>query len=283
MARFLRTLPDRRRLDSSGPRRRLAALVLVVGLLTHVPSWSGEVLYFDAESSVNNFQSLKSQFDGYLSTRGPYAFRPCPSRDEFERTIPGAPGDIVMCSGWHFRHLRSDRPLEAVLVGVNKARPVNKKILCMKRAAQAIASLPGRPIAGAGSEAFMRNMLVGMVGKEHRQAIEAAKVLIVPKDIDALMAVGYGMATGAFVSEKSFDQLQRVNPTLAGQLTTVARSEEILRLVVAARPGYGADVSKFLEVVSGMQNTPDGERGLQLLGLDGWKRLSETEQKALHP
>jgi hypothetical protein len=258
-------------------------LVATLGLLAHGPARAGEVLYFDAESSVNNFQSLKSQFDGYLASRGPYAFRTCPSREEFERTLPGAPGDLVLMSGWHFRRLRPERPLEAVLVGVNKNQTVNKKILCMRRASQVIADLPGRPIAGASSEVFMREVLQGMVGKEHRQAIDAAKVLIVPKDLDALMAVGYGMASAAFVSEKSFDQLQRINPTLAGQLTAVARSEEILRLIVAARPGHDADVSKFLDIVAGMEHTPEGERGLQLLGLDGWKRLSEAEQRALRP
>ena len=278
-----RGLSDRARGPDRAGRRVLKIVVAVLGLLAHATSPAGEIRYFDAGSSANNLASLRSQFDGYLSSRGAYSFHAYSSLNEFEQTIPGGTSDILMMSSWHFRRLRADRPLEAILVGVNRNQTINRKILCMRRDAQLLTMLPGRPIAGAGSEDFMRRLLQDMVGKAHRQSIDAARMLIVPKDLDALMAVGYGMATAAFVSEKSLDQLQRINPTLAGQLTAVARSEEILRLIVAARGGYDAGVSKFLDVVTEMQGTPEGERGLQLLGLDGWKRLSETEQKALRP
>ena len=64
------------------------------------------------------------------------------------------------------------------------------------------------------------------------------QVLTVPKDIDALMSVGFGMAKLAFASENAFDELKGVNPRLCSKMKVLAEGEETLRLILALPQGF---------------------------------------------
>lgn len=264
----------------------LAALLL--GLSLCLPAYAAgtakTVFFYNPESSVDNFAALKTEFDSYLTQQGQYSFQPFSERNTFETMLSdNAPG-VYLLSSWHFSQLNAKTPLAAVLVGVIKGEMQQRKILLSKDAND-LSALAGVTLAGAGSEVYLRSQLQQMLGSKYAALLPKIKLLTVPKDIDALMAVGFGMATAAIAAESSLNKLAVINPKQHAQLKTLASGEKNFLLIAAVTKSQQADEIPLLKVIETMGQQPTGENKLKMLGLDGWKRidtLDATLSKSLH-
>lgn len=106
-------------------------------------------------------------------------------------------------------------------------------------------------------------------------------MLTVPKDIDALMSVGFGMAKLAFASKNVFDELKGVNPRLCSKMTVLAEGEETLRLILALPQGFKGNSTKIIDMIRNMPTDSDGKRRIRMLGLDGWQELDPSDRSKL--
>ncbi len=78
-------------------------------------------------------------------------------------------------------------------------------------------------IASAGSEEYTRKHLKSMVGEKYAEAIDTCQILAVPKDIDALISIGFGLVQAALTTEYSLSKLSAINPGLYKKLTIPAK------------------------------------------------------------
>lgn len=232
------------------------------------------VFFYNPETNVDNFAALKTEFDTYLSAQGSYTFQPYSDRTIFEHTLLEKPDGIYLLSSWHYSQLNTKIPLEPILVGTTKGEFLQKKILTA-RDTTGLEDLKGATIAGAGTEEYLHNLLRQMLGSEQENLIASFKLLTVPKDIDALMAVGFGMAKAALASEGNLAKLALINPKQHGQLKTLATSDKNF-LLIAAVPKQTKETS-LLKTVETMGERPEGEKKLKMLGLDGWKRIDTLD------
>lgn len=237
------------------------------------------IFFYNPEANVDNFATLKAEFDTYLSGQGAYNFQPFSERNTFEKMLADKSQGVYLLSSWHYSQLNAKLPLEAVLVGVNKGEYQQRKILAAK-SVDKIASLAGATIAGAGSEDYMRNQLQQMLGGDYAALMPKIKLLTVPKDIDALLAVGFGVATAAISSENSFNKLAQINPKQHAQLKTLAVGEKTFQLIAAVAKTGKDQEAPLIKVIENMGQQATGEKQLKMLGLDGWKRV-ETLDTAL--
>lgn len=237
---------------------------------------SKTVFFYNPESSVDNFAALKTEFDNYLSGQGEYSFQPFSERNTFETMLASKAQGVYLLSSWHYTQLNAKTPLEAMLVGVAKGELQQRKILSAKDITT-VSALPGSTIAGAGSEDYLRSQLQQMLGAEYTALLPKIKLLSVPKDIDALMAVGFGMATAAISSESSLNKLAMINPKQHAQLKTLASGEKSFLLIAAIAKAQQGEEAPLLKVIEGMQQQPTGEKNLKMLGLDGWKRIDTLD------
>lgn len=249
---------------------------LVLLIETAPAGTTSTVFFYNPESSVDNFAALKSEFDDYLSNLGEFAFQPFSERATFETALTEKSQGIYLLSSWHYTQLNSKTPLEAKLVGVSKGELQQRKILTAKDIST-ISSLSGATIAGAGSDEYIKGQLQQMLGSEYSVIIPKIKLLSVPKDIDALMAVGYGVAGAAISSETSFNKLAMINPKQHAQLKKLADGEKNFLLIAAVTKVQKTDETPLLKVIEGMQDQEIGERKLKMLGLDGWKRIDALD------
>ena len=127
-------------------------------------------------------------------------------------------------------------------------------------------------VAGAGSEEYIQSVLKQILGKEQESLLKDIKILIVPKDIDAIMAVGFGMATAAISAESSLDKLAMINPNQFRELHGLGFSEKDYLLVAATLKKPEQQEAQLLEVLRKMSEDA-GEENLKLLGIDGWRAL----------
>ena len=177
--------------------------------------------------------------------------------------------------------MKKETNIKPVLVGVIDGKTTQKKVLSSKKVINDIKMLKGARIASAGSDEYTGNLLKQMLGKENEKLVDSFQLLVVPKDIDALISVGFGLADAALTTENSLDMLSSINPRLKGKLATVASSKEILLPIVAIHEGLTPDIVKLLVALKNMPDSEDGNRGMQILGLDGWKKLDEHDEELL--
>lgn len=219
---------------------------------------------------------IKTAFDTYLSTQGKgnYSFQPFDDRKNFESALGKKKGHIYLLSNWHLEALQQKNfPLEIGLIGTSKGRSLHKKVLSAKLKINNIALLKDTVIAGAGSEEYIRSALLEILGDKNETLIKTLKILTVPKDIDAVMAVGYGMASAALSAENSLANLATVNPKQFQQLHVLGYSKESYLLVAATLEKPDDQETKLLELLKKMSTNSIGENNLKLLGIDGLKPI----------
>ncbi len=257
----------------------IALLLIGLGVFCVISSGSGriKIYFYSSETNINNFKSLKMEFDRYLSKFGPYEFQPFCARDVFEKQVKGKENCLLLLSSWHYRHIYKKYALTPALTGMRNGKKYQRKILVAGERPADIEARPGL-IASASSLQYTTSALKRMLKKFAEHTFQ---VLTVPKDIDALMSVGFGMAKLAFASENAFDDLKGVNPRLCSKMKVLAEGEETLRLILALPQGFAGNSRKIIDMIRNMPMDSDGKRRIRMLGLDGWQELDSSDRSRL--
>jgi len=229
------------------------------------------IYFYSSEISINNFKSLKMELDRYLSRFGPYEFQPFSQREDFEKHVKDKERCILLLSSWHYSKIYKEYALTATLAGTSNGQKYQKRILVTKDEfvkAGRLASASSREHTGS----YLRAMLKG------KGIIDNIQVLTVPKDIDALMSVGFGMSKLALTSGSALDELKKINPILYKKMRILAEGEKSLSLVIAVPKGFRKEAGKIVAIFQNMAADPDGKEKLMMLGLDGWQPLNPSEK-----
>lgn len=184
---------------------------------------------------------------------------------------------VFLVSSWHYHDLVNIYPMGPVFVGTSKGKSTQRRILSVKGSITNINLLKGKKVASAGSEEYTKNIILQILGEENREIVDSLKILTVPKEIDALMAVGFGLASSAITTENSINKLAMINPKQYKKLKQLAASEETLLPIVAASGQSDENIRLLLAVIKKMGAGPVGVKKLRMLGIDGWKKLSKDE------
>lgn len=237
------------------------------------------VYFYSSETSINNFKSLKIEFDRYLSKFGPYEFQPFSSREDFEKHVKDKDNCLLLLSSWHYRQIHKEYSLTPVLSGHRKNQKYQKRILVSGGPTSEIESIKSARIASASNPQHTISVLMEMLKENYSR--EHFRILTVPKDIDALMSVGFGMATYALSTGNSFEELRQANPTLCSKMSILAEGEQSLLLVLAVPEGYNQDSEKMVSILKGMSTNAEGKQKIRMLGLDGWQKLDPLDEQKL--
>jgi hypothetical protein len=237
------------------------------------------VYFYSSETSINNFKSLKIEFDRYLSRYGPYEFQPFSSRKDFEEHVKDKPNCLLLLSSWHYRHIHKAYALTPILCGHRKEGKYQKRILVAGGPVPDINALRTSRIASASNPEHTISVLAEMLKEKY--AGEPFRILTVPKDIDALMSVGFGIAGFALSTGNSLEELKTVSPVLCSKMSILAEGEQSLLMVLAAAKGLEQGVDNISKILLDMASDPEGKRKIRMLGLDGWQRIDAGDMKQL--
>jgi hypothetical protein len=214
------------------------------------------------------------EFDRYLIRFGPYELQPFSDRESFEEHIKGKDRYVLLLSSWHYSKIYKDNALSAALTGTRKGEKYQRRILVAKDE-----SVKAGRIASASSiqhtNSYLKKMLKG------KYELVATPILTVPKDIDALMSVGFGMARLALTTRNALDELQTINPMLYQKMKVLAEGEESLLLIVAVPERFSKDAQPLVAAIKNMTSDPEGREKLGMLGLDGWQALDPSDKSKL--
>lgn len=240
------------------------------------------VCFYNPAANVESFAALKISFDAYLAQMGPYEWQPFNDYQTLAAFLLKNPSSIVILPSWFYAPLNQRIVLTPFLVGINKKGNSSQQIVLVgKQMVSHPDILRDKLIAVAGSEAFAHQLLAKIFPSQPPDWFAALRILAVPKDIDALMAVGFGMAQFALASEEVLVGLSSINPNLAKALVASKQSHEVLLPIVATAQAASKDNAALVAVIENMGQTPQGQQKLRMMGISGWKRWEPAEAKQL--
>jgi hypothetical protein len=260
-------------------KKKLGCLIILLVIIFYgyqviaLPRYT--IFFYSPESNINNFSSLKIEFDTYLSEFGPFQFQPFSEYKVFEEMIRDRSDGLFVLSSWHYKQLRHNYSLTPVLVGSLKGKISQKRVLTVLKNVSGVDGIRGGIVASAGNEIFTRNVLSDML--DEQQLVDSCKVLTVPKDIDALMSVTFRMADAAVTTENSLNKLAKLNPKQYKMLKILMSGNETLRPIVAVPAEKTDNLEQLISTIENMGSGFRGRTRLRMLGLDGWKKINSTE------
>jgi hypothetical protein len=273
-----------RKTISQGFLRLLSIPLFITMILFGTPAVSVApdkviIYFYSSETNINNFKSLKMGFDKYLAEYGSYEFQPFEDRETFEKHIKDKDQCILLLSSWHYRIIFKDYCLKVALAGMRNGKKYQQRILVARNTISNIDSLKGASIASSSSVKHTKSVLMEMF-KEKEGALKT-KILAVPKDIDALMAVGFGMSKAALTTRNAFEELKNVNPILYNKLKILAEGRESHLLILAVPEDFVEHSVQPVKVIKSMPMNPDGKKKMRMLGLDGWQEPDPSDRQQL--
>lgn len=266
--------------------RKVFFIALFVLLILGVPSaaLSQEALtiyFYNPEINTTRNVVLKTVFDQYLKEKGKFQFQPVDNRRAIETLIQGDKHSVFMISNWHFDQLQSKSfPTLPVLRGVKNGNDTYQKFLVVKNADTPFESMT---IATSGTPLFSRSILADIYQSHTPEQLNKPNFLLVPKDIDALMAVGFGLADAALASELSLETLSTLYKKQHQQLIILGNSRPLKRLLVIHHDTTSPIKTAAIAALSDMSQSSKGRQALQILGLNGWKLLDNQQNMDRRP
>ncbi|MBF0100333.1 MAG: hypothetical protein HQK77_05425 [Desulfobacterales bacterium] len=236
------------------------------------------IFFFSSETNINNFKSLKTEFDKYITALGPYEFQPFSDRIIFEEHIKTKKNYLLFLSSWHYQKIYKSYLLSPVLVGSKNNTATQKRAIVVKAGtslSNAIRFHDIEPIASASSVEHTYHYLIDIIKDE--QSLESTRIIAVPKDIDALMAVGFGMSKSALVTAYSLNTLKTVNPFLFNSLKILTEGKESLLLIAAVPKPFAHQSEQAIYIIQQMAADPNGVKILKMFNIEGWKQIEATD------
>lgn len=229
-----------------------------------------KIYLYTTEINTNNFKSLKVSFDAYLSGYGDYEFQPFNDKKTFEKYLKDK-NSIVILSSWHYRQIAKEYNLQAMLVAQKKGSVRDTKILVGQK---------NTPLSGVVTSAYDKEYTNDLLASLTNHQSTKLSVLIVPKEIDALMSVGFGMSKFALVSKDSFIFLKNINPFLSKSLKIYGESLPKYRMLLACNK-IDAKKNKLISIFENMGLTQRGKNILNMIGVDEFVVLNADDLKNL--
>ncbi|NOQ36346.1 MAG: hypothetical protein GQ569_10690 [Methylococcaceae bacterium] len=240
-----------------------------------------KIYFYNPESNINNFHSLKVKFDSYLSQFGAFEFQPFDKKETFEKMLQETDDGIFLLSSWHYQFLIKNNSLKPVLVAIANGKITQRKTLSSTSDLQRLEDLRGKSITTAGSKQYSKNRLREIFSDYPQELLDSIKLVRVPTDMDALSSIKYGMSAAALSSEASLKKLNGIYPKLYAQLRTLGTSKQKFLALVVIK-GHHEKAQQLLNILQKMSQTVDGRNKLHMLGLEGWRMLTEPELKLLN-
>ncbi|MBF0102711.1 MAG: hypothetical protein HQK77_17555 [Desulfobacterales bacterium] len=230
--------------------------------------------FYSQEVNSTHYKEIKIEFDTYLSKFGHYKFQPYTNNTVFEENLSGKKRFLVMLSSRYYMKIHKQYRLVPLLAAVINGNKFQKSIFVTRSKSSDINSILRDMIASPMNEKDAISELMDMLGRN--QSFSEVNLLTVPKDIDALISVHFGIAQSALIMNNPFITFKNLQPNMCKNIVVFAQGKETLSLILAAPDSF---VNESESVVSIIENMPKSEKGNQSLGLgiEAWEKLESND------
>jgi hypothetical protein len=251
-------------------------LSILLGVSEIARAASLNTLYFySPEVSTSRNTVLKGTFDHYFLQKGQHRFQPVENQNVFEDLLLSHQADALIMSSFHFSLLAENEPTllshyVPVLQGEKNGSDVYQRLLVSMNEGL---TLQGRKLATSSNALLTTKLLDRIFPGSASTKFENLNILEVPKDIDALMAVGLGLADFALTTNDSLSTLSTLYKEQYSRVRIIGKSLQQKRMVLILSKKVVETGTQWGDLVYSMPESPLGKRALKLLSLDSWRWL----------
>jgi len=231
-----------------------------------------KIFFYNPEINASRNLTLKNTWDSFLNEQGNFTFQPVDRGEDFKALLENEKRAAFIMSEWLFNHLKleQDEHFSISLQGIKDGQETYRRILVSRTSDL---DLEKSRIASSGDQRRSLSILADIFPSLSPAQAQQLKLLQVPKDIDALMALGYGLADMALTSEVSLTIMANLNQSRFQELSIIKHSKPLRQSILVFKQ---LDKNVQEALVRGMMNMPDSDTGRQaisMIGLDNWKIL----------
>jgi len=201
----------------------------------------------------------------------PVSFQAFTKYEDFERQMKEAPPEFLMAPAWL---AGSPAPLPGLSLTViaeplHHGKSTYRKALMTRPGIDSIDDLAHGSIAATVHS--MSNGSPEAVLDAFHLAADSARIVPVPKDVDALLALSFGQVDAALVTSQEYQQLARTNAAEAERLRVLAFSPEVrLPPVFASSQAEHRQAERLRDLLLRLPDVPGGTDVLAMLGFDSF-------------
>jgi ABC-type amino acid transport substrate-binding protein len=262
--------------------RRVVQLAFTLALLGAAGPAEAEpvrLFFFSPDFSPGNLSVLTQAADAYFrESKADTRFQAFVRFEDFEREFLAQKPEFVVVPDW----ANDTRCLGSELIALAKpirggeshgrkaliARPTVRSVSDIAKGSIAATMMPGGAAAGSALDRIRR---------EH----PGVRIIPVPKEIDALLAVAFGQVDAAFVSTGQFGLLAGVSPKLGTDLKEIGYAENTpFPMIYATAYATSEQADNVRNALSSVASTGTGKRFIGLLGYDEWVLVESAEADA---
>ena len=231
-----------------------------------------KIYFFNPEINASRNLVLKNTWDTFLSEQGKFTFQPVDRQEDFKHLLENQQGAAFIMAEWLFNKLehKSRNAFNLALQGMKDGQDTYKRILVSN---SKLLDLDRARIACSGDRARNLKILSDMFPELSAHQIDQLKLLQVPKDIDALMALGYGLADLALSSEVGLSNMAMLNENRFRALNVIKESKPLGQSILVFKDMEPAKQAAVVHSLLNMPETALGRQAINLIGLDNWKVL----------
>jgi len=258
---------------SSGFIARLGFIICVLGVCLPVAAQPIKIFFFDPDANLKNVGRLKAQMQSYLNTHDQEIhFQPFTKSSIFEHEMSVQAPQFALVSSLYLGKGSREFKLTPILIPAREGKLTYRKVLVAIGDNVDKNNLVGKTLATTLVGESGRRWLDSHVLKALSLKADSLRLIVVTKDIDALLALSFRQVDLALVAPHNIDVLKRVNPMAVNNLKILVYSHPILRSPLCSVGDVPPKViERVTELFMGMSKTPLGQKTLNLLGFDEWK------------
>lgn len=239
------------------------------------------ICFYSPESNIKNMKMMDKSFNAYFAKVSDASFHPFAHEAELEQFSTQQGCDLFILSNGYYQKNKTKMSLVKKMDGILHGKPYQNKVLSMDKGQgqqDGVALLQEKTIASSTSIVDARKELLTILGSAHENIVRSIQILEVPKDIDALMAIHYGVASAALTTDSSLELFGSLNPKQARKLKRVGGEVQSPFPVIALNK-EGNHGQTLLTLLRTMHESSAGKGKLRLLGLDSFLDATDKEGK----
>lgn len=252
--------------------------VLIIAFFWAIPCYATTIYFYIPEANINNYVLFKNLFDKYISHYGNYTIQPFSKQNTFEEIVKQKGDGLFIMPSWLFCKLNSEIALVPHLVMVYNNSKTTREILTSNKSMTIENLQKGGIIASSRPQKYVDSLLPSLFRTINKSEL---RFISVPRDMDALMSVGFGIAQSSIISEDSLEKLNKINPNQYAAVKQLGASKKTLRPLLVSSKKTNIDFNALLNIFEKMNTDTQAVAVRKFLGFDSWQDLNSSEKKFL--
>jgi ABC-type amino acid transport substrate-binding protein len=257
------------------PLVRALRPIAIFAVLVCARARADTLVYYDPDANYQAIVAITSLYNAFFRTaRIDLTFQPVQTRAAFEKLVGKESASFAIVSSEYLLKVSSPVKLTPLLVPSSAGDTSYRKLLVDRGSGDGRPDWSGKRIATTVVGANPLAARLAVLELLRRAGIRSSdvSVIMVSKDIDALMAISYGTVDAAVVSPGSLAVHRRIQPKAAAALRTVFQTDPILRspLCIVANRASSARRDRVVEALRRMGKDKIGREAILSMGFDQW-------------